>query len=139
MIGDRLRQARQAQQLSLNTVAARAHISAATLSRIETSKQALGMDLFLMLAAILKVPPEDLLEANGEPARDGERLAEQISDLPSAERTQLWRDLTASRRSVRGRRPAGRREVSSQVDELMAQIDFIREEIASVQRRLKKR
>ena len=66
VIGNRLRQARTARQLSLNDVAGRAKISVATLSRIERDKQGIDLGLFLTLSRILKAPPHDLLTADGD-------------------------------------------------------------------------
>jgi len=61
VVGNRLRQARTARQLSLNDVAGRAKISVATLSRIERDKQGIDLGLFLTLSRILKAPPHDLV------------------------------------------------------------------------------
>jgi transcriptional regulator with XRE-family HTH domain len=137
MIGDRLRDVRQSQHLSLTAVAAKAKISAATLSRIETSKQALDLGLFLSLARILKVSPRDLIGENEEVTDDP--LIGRLAALDSGQRTKFWRELAAARREQRNTRRGNARQLSNEVEELLAQIDFMREEIDSVRIRLKKR
>jgi len=67
-IGARLRVLRREKQLSLADIAARARISAATLSRIENGKQPLGVELFLTLSALLDAPADTILAAKDEPA-----------------------------------------------------------------------
>jgi len=59
---------------------------------------------------------------------------EQIATLPSAERAQLWRDLTAARKNRSGN---ATRAVAQQVEEFMAQLDFLRDEIESVRKKLR--
>ena len=138
MIGERIRAVRQSQQLSLNQVADKADISVATLSRIETNKQALDIGLFLVLARILKTAPQEFLD--GEGSADGaDPLVGRIASLDSRERTTLWRDLTAARKNNRSSRRLQMRTLGMQVEELLAQVDFLRGEIESVQKRVKKR
>jgi transcriptional regulator with XRE-family HTH domain len=139
VIGERLRAVRQSQHLSLNHVAEKAHISVATLSRIETNKQTLDLGVFLILAKILNTPPQEFL-TDGSEAEGTDPLVTRITSLDSRERTMLWRDLAAARRD--GGRTARRsqaRNISNQVEELLAQVDFLREEIESVQQRVKRR
>src|SRR5438128_460669 len=92
MIGDRLRDARGSRQLSLSDVAGEAHISAATLSRIENGKQGIDLGLFLSLLKILRIQPADVLDDDGN-ASSGDRLVDQISALNAGQRTRLWKDL----------------------------------------------
>lgn len=66
-IGARLRLARKDRNLSLASVAGRANISAATLSRIENGKQPLGLELFLSLTGLLGITAQDVLADGGEP------------------------------------------------------------------------
>jgi len=61
MIGERIREARNAREWSLTDVATKAHISVATLSRIERDKQTLDLGLFLTLMRILELDPGALL------------------------------------------------------------------------------
>ena len=138
MIGENIRAARQAQQLSLTDVAGRVGISAATLSRIETGKQSLDLGMFLSLSKILRRQPNELLgeEGNGE----ADPLALKIAALSANERVRLWRDLTAARRNQRStKKPQGIANLGQQVEELIAQMDFIREEIEVVRKRLRSR
>jgi transcriptional regulator with XRE-family HTH domain len=142
MIGSRIREARTARELSLSDVAVKANVSVATLSRIERDKQTLELGLFLTLMRILRLDPADLLtESEGD--RDVQSvspLVARITSLAASERTQLWRAL--ANRSVgvveRQRRSAAR-NINMQVDELLAQVDYLRTEIEQVQKRLKKR
>ncbi len=137
MLGTRIRQIRLGRGLSLHDVAVRAKISVATLSRIERDKQAIDLGIFLTLSKILKTPPKDLLGAETE-GDAIDPLAAQIARLDSSERTKLWKDLSTAVRTSR----AGRshvRQLSFEVEELLAQLDFLREEIKAVQKRLPKR
>lgn len=137
MIGERLREARTARRLSLSDVAEKVDVSAATLSRIENGKQGLDVGLFLTLVKILRIQPSDVLGEDGE-ASSGDRLVDQISRLGGEERVKLWNDLAASRRVHRARR-ASIREMSQKLEELIAQIDYLREEIETVVRVKKRR
>jgi transcriptional regulator with XRE-family HTH domain len=137
MIGERIREARLAQDRSLADVAGKAEISVATLSRIETDKQSLDLGLFLSIAGVLQVSPQQLLsEDNGN---GGDPLARRIAALGSRERLALWKDLAEERRTQRGkRRGAEIRQVGQHVEELLAQVDFLREELESIRKRVKK-
>jgi transcriptional regulator with XRE-family HTH domain len=137
MVGNRIRVARQSRNLSLTELAARADISAATLSRIERDKQNLDLALFLTLIRILELTPHEVLgDVTGEEGVDP--LVRAISGMQTCERAQLWRSLAAERRAHRSRKSDGR-AVANEVDELLAQVDFIRGEIESVQKRLRRR
>jgi transcriptional regulator with XRE-family HTH domain len=137
MLGNRLREARLARQLSLNEVASKAKISVATLSRIERDKQGLDLSMFITLSKILKSAPKDLLgPENGSESADP--LASQIARLDTSERTQLWKELSSAIRTNRNGRTR-MRQIGLEVEELLAQIDFLRDEIRSVQKRLEQR
>ena len=134
MVGDRIRYARVTQQRSLADVAGKADVSVATLSRVENSKQALDLDLFLRLARILKVTASDLL---GEEAdREALPLAETLARMSQSERTKLWRDLTTTRQKAATHRKASE-QIFAQVEELLAQVEFLRSELESVRRRVR--
>ena len=98
MIGERLREARETRGLSLTDVAVKAHISAATLSRIENSKQGLDFALFLVLAKVLAVSPSDLIDDDDT---QHDPLVAKIAQLSTSDRVRLWKDLTEARRSSR--------------------------------------
>jgi len=137
MVGNRLRVARQSRNLSLTELASRADISAATLSRIERDKQNVDLGLFLTLTRILKLTPHEVLEdANAEEGVDP--VVRAISGMQTGERAQLWRSLAEERRTHRTHKANGR-AVANEVEELLAQVDFIRGEIESVQKRLRRR
>ena len=57
----RLRGLRTAQGLSLDDLAARSHLSPSTISRIETGKRAISLDVLLPLARALRTDVETLL------------------------------------------------------------------------------
>ena len=137
IVGNKLRQARQNQNLSLTAVASKAKISAATLSRIENSKQGVDLGLFLILAKILKATAHDLLE-DGNDGDRSDPLASQIASLQAADRAKLWRDLAAQRRTQRTARKAAH-NLGQQVEELVAQIEFLREEIENVRAGVRKK
>ena len=134
MLGEKLRDARTSLGLSLSDVAGRAEISAATLSRIERDKQTLGLDLFLQLAKILKVSPADCLgdgEANGN-ATDS--LVRRFASMDPRDRATFWRQAS----DEMAKRPRNNRATALVVDELLAQIDYLRNEIESVRRNLRR-
>jgi len=135
MIGDRVREIRQAQGRSLADIAGKAKISVATLSRIETDKQSVDLELFLLLAKVLQINPSDLLPLDGE----NDPLSRRIARLDARSRTELWRELAEERRSTRDKRHTETRNVAAQVEELVAQIDFLREELEVVRKRVKRR
>ena len=135
MVGARLREARQSRHLSLNNVAEKADISVATLSRIERDQQRIDVELLLTLMRILKLAARDVLDE--EPEGGGvDPIVAKISALPFQDRTRLWRELAASRKANRPDRTAPR-VVAQQVEEFLAQIDFLREEVEAVRKRLR--
>ncbi len=138
IVGERLRGARQSQHFSLTDIATKAGISAATLSRIETNKQGIDLGLFLTLARILKAVPHELL-GDGEVENPSDPLVRRIAALGAAERIRLWRELAAARRGVRNRRKTGGAALNQQVDELVAQCEYLQQEIESVRVGLKRR
>jgi transcriptional regulator with XRE-family HTH domain len=139
MIGERIRQTRQARRLSLNDVAGRAKISVATLSRIERDKQGLELGLFLILCKVLKTSPRDLL-LDGETDSNVDPLAIRIASLNHPDRLQLWHELAANRRGDRrGHMRAQMRKLADEVEELMAQLEFVRAEMESFHSRVRKR
>lgn len=138
MLGDKLRDARLALDLSLAEVAERAFISTATLSRIERDKQTLELGLFLTLAGVLKMPPADFFD-DGDGAEGGDPLVAKIASMKSRERTSLWKQLSEEIRNHRRHVKADVRNTALQVEEILAQADFLRSEIEAVQKTLKKR
>jgi len=125
--------------LSLADVAGEAHVSAATLSRVERDKQAIDVQLFLTLARVLNTTPAELLVEENEGENSDGALATRIAAMQSRDRTQLWRDLGDERRESRQRKRADMHTVAAEVEELLAQMDFLRQEIEAVRARLGKR
>ncbi|MGQ0844584.1 MAG: helix-turn-helix domain-containing protein [Sporichthyaceae bacterium] len=66
LVRARLRSLRQAHGWSLDTLAARASLSPSTISRIETGKRAVSLDVLLPLARALQIDLESLLEGDSE-------------------------------------------------------------------------
>jgi transcriptional regulator with XRE-family HTH domain len=139
MIGDRLREVRQAQGRSLADVAGKANVSVATLSRIENDKQSIDINLLLALAKILDVSPSSFLDSEAEEGTQVDPLARQISSLETRRRAELWRELAADRRTRRTRTTTSVRDVAQQIEEVLAQVDFLREELETVRKRMRKR
>lgn len=144
MIGERIREARLAQNRSLADVAGKAKISVATLSRIENDKQSVEMGMFLLIAKVLNIPATELLDGASAEEDNGEGklepLVRRISSLPPRDRLDLWRELAAERKAQRGRaRGSEARHVGQHVEELLAQVDFLREELEGVRKRIKRR
>ena len=140
MIGENIRAARLAQQRSLADVAKKAKISIATLSRIENDKQTLELGLFLTLAKVLDRTPADLLGSDGNDNSNGvDPMVQRIAAFETAERMQFWKDLAVAQRNQRVKtRRLQLGQLSQEVEELLAQIDFMREELESVRKRLRR-
>jgi transcriptional regulator with XRE-family HTH domain len=119
--------------MSLQDVATRAHVSAATLSRVETGKQSLDLGLFLQLTRILRVRPQDMLDEVAEAPH--EPIVSRLAALSSADRVQFWKELSATHRGPKTR--GG--DVGSVVEELLAQIDFLRQVVENVRRTFRAR
>jgi transcriptional regulator with XRE-family HTH domain len=66
MVRARLRTLRQTLGLSLDEVADRANLSASTISRIETGKRTISLDVLLPLASALQVDLDELLDVRGD-------------------------------------------------------------------------
>ena len=136
MVGQKLRDARQSQHLSLTQVATKARMSAATLSRIENGKQALDVDTLFLLARILGASPEELVSNGGRPSRDAAPLVDQITSLTAQNRARLWRDLASRRKRLVIKRESA--DLDARIEELVAQVELLRQEIAAVRRQKKR-
>lgn len=143
MIGERIREARNAREWSLTDVATKAHISVATLSRIERDKQTLDLGLFLTLMRILELDPGELLTEDDREAVEGkgiDPLVARITSLAASERTRLWRALSTRNASRIGvDRQHATRNIALQVEELLAQVEYLHNEVAAVQKRLNRK
>jgi transcriptional regulator with XRE-family HTH domain len=123
-IGNSLRRLRVERHLSLATVAGQAGISVATLSRVETGKQNVDVALLMTLSRILGVAPGEMLGADEQNDDLGE-LSRRVSRLPPAERARVFAE--ASRRRAT-------RDISTTMDDLLMQVDLIRDELVDLQR-----
>ncbi len=68
--GAHLRSLREARGLNLHELARLSGISAPALSLIETGKRDLRLTSLYRIAAALRIPPGDLVEARGSASRD---------------------------------------------------------------------
>jgi len=136
-VGERIRLARTARRLSLSEVADLAEISVATLSRIERDKQGLGLGLFLVLSRILNASPRDLI---GGEAEIKDPLLALIGGLDHDGRVRLWRDLAAERPREPRRASRGKLlDLGDEVDELIAQLEFVRAKMERVRAGVRRR
>lgn len=62
LVRSRLRSLRRSRGWSLDTVAERSHLSASTISRIETGKRTISLDVLVPLARALQIDLESLLD-----------------------------------------------------------------------------
>ena len=141
MVGERIREVRLAQSRSLADVAAKANISVATLSRIENDKQSVDVTMFLSLARVLNVAATELLADDRTDDNGHEKLeplVRRIVAMDSRERLDLWRELANERRTRHKSRATDNKAVAQQVDELLAQMDLLREELESVRKRIRR-
>lgn len=138
MIGEKIRGIRMEQARSLAEVAGKARISVATLSRIENNKQSVDLGLFLVLAKVLKVTPAEMLGGGEELEERVDPLVRRIASLEIKQRTDLWRDLAAERKTRRAK-SAAIHQLGQQVEELLAQIDYLRGELDAVNSRLRRK
>lgn len=134
-IGEALRSARTAKQMSLSSVAQRAGISVATLSRIETNKQNIGVGLLIELAAILGVPPAAILPGTEQPAHSRrDVLVREISNASPYERAQLFIEIARHSRST-----TARGDLNAHMDTLLSAVDLMREELLALRRAVRRR
>ena len=80
LVRDRLRSLRRASGWSLDELAARSHLSASTISRIETGKRTIGIDVLVALARALHVDLDSLLDVH----RDDDDVV--IRPIPTSRR-----------------------------------------------------
>jgi len=135
MIGARIRELRTARRMSLSEVAQQASISTATLSRIETGKQNIDVGLMTLIARVLHLSPHDLLDADEEV--DG-FLADRIATLKPDDRARFWQDLNGSRKR-NGASSKRVEDLTIEVEEVLAQIDFLRGEVDRIRQVLRSR
>lgn len=133
--GDRLRAARVGQRMPLREVASRAGISQATLSRIERGKQTLDVDMLVRIAAILGREPRELFgTGHSTPAHI-------VASLSAEERIEFWRLMarSAEMRADGDKNKKHSGDLVMQVEELLAQLEYLRREVEAVQARLRHR
>jgi transcriptional regulator with XRE-family HTH domain len=129
-IGDNLRHARLAQELSLAEVAGKVGISVATLSRVETDKQGIDVALLLKLAGVLGIPAAEILGGQSGGGEDTDSLARRLARLRPADRKKV---ILAS-----ARRP-DRKQLATVMDDMLSTVDVLREELLQVQRAVRRR
>jgi len=131
-IGNALRTARQARHLSLSDVSAKAGMSVATLSRIETGKQNVDLPLLVTLSAILGISPAALLDGNGD-ARGPGALAEELAMLSPSQRARVLAS------ALKQSRHEGTREaLHARVESLVTTLDLVRDELVHLRKELRR-
>lgn len=80
-----------------------------------------------------------MILGSNESDGDGDAVPARVSKLNSHQRMRMWRELAAARRSDRSVAPRLAPSLSQQVEEVAAQVEFLREEIESVLSRVKRR
>ena len=93
-IGARIREGRRKRGLALVVVADEAGISVATLSRLETGKQPLGIALLVVLSKIIDIPVASLL-GGPEGHADAQTLIRVLVDMCEDERRRVFRAVQA--------------------------------------------
>jgi len=126
-IGTALRTARMTKGMSLTDVATTAGVSAATLSRIETDKQGVDVDMLMTLSRVLHVSPADMLDEAHQAPSSEETLVNALAALTSDERTRIVM-AAAKRRTKRG--PG--EPLHAQLDALLTTIDLLRDELTTL-------
>ncbi len=87
VVRSRLRSLRQSLGLSLDELAERTNLSASTISRVETGKRSIGLDVLLPLATALQIDLDSLLDVRDDedvvirptPSRSGNRTTWMLS------------------------------------------------------------
>lgn len=104
VVRTRLRMLRTTLGLSLDELAERTNLSASTISRVETGKRRIGLDVLVALAAGLQVDLDALLDVEGDddvvirptPSRSGKRTTWMLS-RPTASRIAIKMRLEPTR------------------------------------------
>jgi quercetin dioxygenase-like cupin family protein/DNA-binding XRE family transcriptional regulator len=110
VVRTRLRSLRNTLGLSLDELAARTNLSASTISRVETGKRTIGLDVLLPLARALQVDLDSLLDVRSDddviirptPSRSGERTTWMLS-RPTGTTIAVKIRLEPTRRAVEQR------------------------------------
>ncbi len=102
-IGDRIRQARTAINMSQQTLAERLDITPSYVSNMELGKNNFTVDKLLKLTEILGVSADWLLRSNVPESKVliDQDIAEVLSDCTADERTALLHILVSSKASIR--------------------------------------
>ena len=105
VVRTRLRSLRSTLGLSLDELAARTNLSASTISRVETGKRTISLDVLLPLASALQIDLDELLDTRSDddvvirptPDRSGKRTMWMLS-RPTGETTAMKMRLEPTRR-----------------------------------------
>jgi transcriptional regulator with XRE-family HTH domain len=105
VVRTRLRSLRTTRGMSLDELAERTNLSASTISRVETGKRTISLDVLLPLAGALQVDLDELLDTRSDddvvirptPDRSGKRTVWLLS-RPTAETTAMKMRLEPTRR-----------------------------------------
>ena len=131
-VGAALRIARRARGLSLNQVATQAGVSTATLSRIETENQTVDVSRLLEISKILDVSPAQIIGGEGHAGDAEDALVDALAALPAPARARVISAAAAPRHQKRN-------QIEAQIETLLATVDLIRNELASLARQVRRR
>jgi transcriptional regulator with XRE-family HTH domain len=107
----RLRSLRQTMGLSLDELAHRTHLSASTISRIETGRRTIGLDVLLPLARALDVTLDALLDV----AEDDDVVIRPVPNRSGARTTWMLSRSTSATVALKMRLEPTRRPVEQRV------------------------
>jgi transcriptional regulator with XRE-family HTH domain len=97
VVRTRLRSLRQALGLSLDELAARTNLSPSTISRVETGKRTIGLDVLLPLARALQIDLDALLDVRG----DGDVVIRPVPTGPPSRTTWMLSRPTGSTTAIK--------------------------------------
>ncbi len=99
LVRARLRSLRTTLGLSLDELAARTHLSPSTISRVETGKRSISLDILLPLASALHVDLDALLDVRG----DDDVVIRPVADTSSGRTTWLLSRPTSTTMALKMR------------------------------------
>lgn len=99
IVRTRLRSLRTTLGLSLDELAARTHLSPSTISRVETGKRSISLDVLLPLAAALQIDLDALLDVH----RDDDVVIRPVADTAAGRTTWLLSRPTGTTRALKMR------------------------------------
>ena len=113
-------------------------MSVSTLSRIETDKQPIELETLISLCGILSIDPAGLVSSAASGPDAINLILSRLKILDRKERLQLWQQLAEASREMATNEGIKTRDLAMEVEELLAQVDYLRAEIEAVKRRIRR-